>query len=362
MNALYKWRRGRCSAYSKSTRSRNNVLKRLNDCVFRRQRHRDRRRSFMGRQEGKVRVDGPAGGRRRRKHPGRVIRGGAAAQERGVGPAPASRAGQPAAGVDKSYGGHGEGPRQGYSPNAKEEHQGGKAAAHRWTHEGNGQSESENGAAAADPENSRKRKEKGRRRKGATGSEMEGEDTADATPKIGKTEGEAMQGGPELEEGPAGNAVARGAPDTVSAGAERGAAVGEGAVGVAGAAEACAGPAGIMPRKTAGKAGAGAAGIGRRRARGAGGQLAAGACRKSEGRVDETARKIRKVVHPGTAADEWKDKVTSPSGKTESTWNVTVPGAPMDEWEGSEGSEGQSSIIEWKTTWNVTAPEATVST
>nr|XP_043069499.1 spidroin-1-like [Drosophila bipectinata] len=198
------------------------------------------------------------------------------------------------------YGRHGEGPRQGYCPNVKEEHQGGQAAAHRWTHEGNGQGESENGTAAADPENSGNCEEKGRRRKGATGKKMEGEDTADATPQTGEAGGEAMQGGPELEEGPGGDAVARGAPDTVSTGAERGAAGGEGAVGVAGAAEACAGPADIMPRKTAGKAGAGAAGIGRRRARGAGGQLAAGACRKSEGGVNETARKTRKVVHPGT--------------------------------------------------------------
>ncbi|XP_043069498.2 spidroin-1-like [Drosophila bipectinata] len=198
------------------------------------------------------------------------------------------------------YGRHGEGPRQGYCPNVKEEHEGGQAAAHRWTHEGNGQGESENGTAAADPENSGNCEEKGRRRKGATGKKMEGEDTADATPQTGEAGGEAMQGGPELEEGPGGDAVARGAPDTVFTGAERGAAGGEGAVGVAGAAEACAGPADIMPRKTAGKAGAGAAGIGRRRARGAGGQLAAGACRKSEGGVNETARKTRKVVHPGT--------------------------------------------------------------
>ncbi|XP_070132606.1 paraneoplastic antigen Ma6E-like [Drosophila bipectinata] len=198
------------------------------------------------------------------------------------------------------YGRHGEGPRQGDCPNAKEEHEGGQAAAHRWTHEGNGQGESENGTAAADPENKGDCEKKGRRRKGATGKKMEGKDTADATPQTGEAGGEAVQGGLELEEGPGGDAVARGAPDTVSTGGEAGAAVGEGAVGVAGAAEACAGPADIVPRKTAGKAGAGAAGIGRRRARGDGGQLAAGACRESEGGVNQTARQTRKVVHPGT--------------------------------------------------------------
>ncbi|XP_070138840.1 PE-PGRS family protein PE_PGRS26-like [Drosophila bipectinata] len=271
MKALYKWRRGRWSAYSKSTRSRNNAIKRIHNYFFRRQRHRDSRRSFMERQEGKVGVDGPAGSRRRRKHPGRVLRGGAAAQERGAGPAPASGMGQPAAVPDEVYGRHGEGPRQGDCPNAKEEHEGGQAAAHRWTHEGNGQGESENGTAAADPEDSGDCEEKGRRRKGATGKKMEGKDTADATPQTGEAGGEAVQGGLELEEGPGGDAVARGAPDTMSTGEEGGAAIGEGAVGVAGAAEACAGPADIVPRKTAGKAGAGAAGIGRRRARGDGG-------------------------------------------------------------------------------------------
>nr|XP_043069440.1 spidroin-1-like [Drosophila bipectinata] len=220
--------------------------------------------------------------------------------ERGAGPAPASGVGQPAAVPDEVYGRHGEGPRQGDCPNAKEEHEGGQAAAHRWTHEGNGQGESENGTAAADPENSGDCEEKGRRRKGATGEKMEGKDTANTTPQTGEAGGEAVQGGLELEEGPGGDAVARGAPNTVSTGAERGAAAGEGAVGVAGAAEACAGSADIMPRKTAGKAGAGAAGIGRRRARGAGGKLAAGACRKSEGGVNEAARQTRKDVHPGT--------------------------------------------------------------
>ncbi|XP_070138644.1 spidroin-1-like [Drosophila bipectinata] len=274
--------------------------------------------------------------------------------ERGAGPAPASGVGQPAAVPDEVYGRHGEGPRQGDCPNAKEEHEGGQAAAHRWTHEGNGQGESENGTAAADPENSGDCEEKGRRRKGATGEKMEGEDTADTTPQTGEAGGEAVQGGLELEEGPGGDAVARGAPDTVSTGAERGAAVGEGAVGVAGAAEACAGSADIMPRKTAGKAGAGAAGIGRRRARGAGGKLAAGACRKSEGGVNEAARQTRKDVHPGTAADEWEDLVTSPSGKTESTWNVTVPGAAADEWEDQVTSPSGKT----ESTWNVTVPGA----
>nr|XP_043067111.1 spidroin-1-like [Drosophila bipectinata] len=233
-------------------------------------------------------------------HPGRVLRGGAAAQERGAGPAPASGVGQSAAVPDEVDGKHGEGPRQGDCPNAKEEHEGGQAAAHRWTHEGDGQGESENGTAAADPEISGDCEEKGRHRKGATVKEMEGEDTADATPQTRGAGGEAVQGGLELEEGPGGDAVARGAPDTVSTGEEGGAAVGEGAVGVAGAAEACAGPADIVPRKTAGKAGAGAAGIGRRRVRCAGGKLAAGACRKGEGGDNQTARQTRKVVHPGT--------------------------------------------------------------
>ncbi|XP_043069507.1 spidroin-1-like [Drosophila bipectinata] len=301
MKALHKWRRGRWSAYSKSTRSRNNAIKRIHNYFFRRQRHRDSRRSFMERQEDKVGVDGPAGSRRRRMHPGRVLRGGAAAQERGAGPAPASGVGQSAAVPDEVDGKHGEGPRQGDCPNAKEEHEGGQAAAHRWTHEGNGQGESENGTAAADPEISGDCEEEGCRRQGAAGSEVEGEDTADATPKGGKTGGEAMQSGPEPEEGPAGDAVACGAPyPTAATGAERGATMGEGAMGVAGAAEACAGPADIVPRKTAGKAGAGAAGIGRRRARCAGGKLAAGACRKGEGGDNQTARQTRKVVHPGT--------------------------------------------------------------
>ncbi|XP_043069574.1 collagen alpha-2(I) chain-like [Drosophila bipectinata] len=266
------------------------VIKRIYSYFVRRQRHRNSRRSFVERQEGKIGVDGPAGSRKRRMHPGRVLRGGAAAQERGAGPAPASGVGQSAAVPDEGDGEHGEGPRQGDCPNAKEEREGGQAAAHRRTPEGNGQGEGENGTAAADPEDSGDCEEKGRRRKGATGQKMEGEDTADATPQTGEAGGEAVQGDLGLEEGPGVDAVARGAPDTVSTGEEGGAAVGEGAVGVARAAEACAGPADILPREAAGKAGAGAAGIGRRRARCAGRQLAAGAGRKGEGGDDQAAK------------------------------------------------------------------------
>ncbi|XP_043068774.2 circumsporozoite protein-like [Drosophila bipectinata] len=277
------------------------VIQRNYNHFVRRQRRRNSRRPFVERQEGEIRVDGPAGSRKRRMHPGRILRGGAAAQERGAGPAPASGVGQSAAGPDEGDGEHGEGPRQGDCPNAEEEREGGQAAAHRRTPEGHGQGEGEDGTAAADPEDSGDGEEKGRRRKGATGQKVEEEDTADATPQTGEAGGEAVQGDLELEEGPGADAVARGAPDTVSTGEKGGAAAGEGAVGVAGAAEACAGPADVLPREAAGKTGAGAAGIGRRRARCAGRQLAAGACRKGEGGDDQAERKTRKMVHLGTS-------------------------------------------------------------